>query len=130
MPLMTTAVGPVGANIPSVTETVVVSIPGITLPRPGMPVAISYVGTVLTGTLVTAVTIRCRRGVDATGVLVGQAEVPAEAASTTEPMAGQWIDQPGELANGTYVITVQQTGGGTAGTSQTAVATALVGTPN
>lgn len=130
MSLMYTTTGPIGANVPSVTETVVATIAGVTLPRAGCPVAISYVGTLLTGTLVTQVTIRCRRGIDATGTLVGSAEVPAEAASLTEPLAGQWIDTPGELANASYVITVQQAGGGTAGTSQTAVATALVGTPN
>jgi hypothetical protein len=127
---MTVATGPVGANVPNVTETVVCTLAGITLPRAGMPVVIAYVGTLLTGASTTAVTVRCRRGVDATGVLVGSAEIPTEAAATTDPLPGQWQDNPGELANGTYVITVQQTAATGAGTSQTAVAVALVGTPN
>lgn len=127
---MFTAVGAIGANVPNVTETVVCTISGVTLPRAGMPVLIQYVGTLLTGASTTAVTVRCRRGVDATGVLIGSAEVPTEAAATTDPLPGQWQDNPGELANGSYVITVQQTAATGAGTSQTAVACALVGTPN
>jgi len=129
MPLMTAVTGPVGANVPAVTETVVATLSGVTLPRPGMPVALTYAGTLLTGAGTTAVTIRCRRGIDATGTLVNNSEAPTETASATANLAGAWVDQPGELANASYVITLQQTAAGAAGTSQTAVATCLVGTP-
>lgn len=130
MSLMTAVTGPPGANVPAVTETVVATISGITLPRPGMPVVITYAGTLLTGAGTTAVTVRCRRGVDATGTLVGTAETPTAAASASIDLAGAYVDQPGELANASYVITVQQTAAGAAGTSQAAVAICLVGTPN
>lgn len=130
MPLMSAAAGPVGANVPAVTETVVATVSGVTLPRPGLPVVISYVGALLTGAGTTAVTVRCRRGIDATGALVGTPPVPTEAAAATAILAGGWVDQPGELANGSYVITVQQTAAGAAGTSAYALMQVLVGTPN
>lgn len=130
MPLMTAVTGPPGANVPNVTETVVATMSGITLPRPGMPVAITYLGTLTTGATTTAVTIRCRRGIDATGVLVGTAEVPTEAAAVQADLAGGWTDFPGELANGSYVVTVQQTAATSVGTSVNAFACCLVGTPN
>lgn len=130
MSLMYPVTGPVGANVPNVTETVVATISGVTLPRAGMPVAITYAGTLLTGATTTGVTVRCRRGVDATGTLVGTAETPNVAAAAPVDLAGAYVDQPGELANASYVITVQQTAATAAGTSQAAVAIALVGTPN
>jgi hypothetical protein len=129
MPLMTAVTGPIGANVPNVTETVVATVSGVTLPRPGMPVALSYAGVLLTGAGTTAVTIRCRRGIDTTGTVVGAADVPNEAASAAANLAAAWVDQPGELANASYVVTVQQTAAGAAGTSQVAAVVCLVGTP-
>lgn len=130
MPLMFVAAGPPGANIPAVTETVVATVSGVTLPRAGLSVALSYIGALLTGAGTTAVTIRCRRGVDTTGVIVPTSAAPTETAAATAELAGGWVDTPGELANASYVITLQQTAAGAAGTSVAAFLQALVGTPN
>ena len=81
MPLLFVAAGPPGANIPAVTETVVATVSGVTLPRAGLSVALSYIGALLTGAGTTAVTIRCRRGVDTTGVIVPTTAVPTETAA-------------------------------------------------
>lgn len=129
MPLMYATAGLPGTNVPNVTETVIASIGGVTLPRAGLPVAVSCAGSMITGATTSAVTLRCRRGVDATGALVGVAEVPTEIAGNQVNLAGAWLDTPGELANATYVITVQQTAATAAGTDVTMAATALVGTP-
>lgn len=129
MPLLYATGGTPGTNVPTTTETVIATIGGVTLPRAGLPVALSCAGSMIIGATTTAVTLRCRRGVDATGTLVQAAEVPTAIAGNQAVLAGAWVDTPGELANGSYVITVQQTAATANGTDVQLAATALVGTP-
>jgi hypothetical protein len=130
MSLLFTTAGTPGLAVVTTAETVLASITGVTLPRAGLPVVISAAGSMTIGASTTAVTLRCRRGVDATGALVGTAEVPTEVAANQAILAGSWVDTPGELANATYVVTVQQTAATGNGTDVTLTASALVGTPN
>lgn len=105
-------------------ETVAATLAGVSPDTPGAVVTLDGTLDITSGLTVTAVTIRIRRGVDATGVLVGTPEVPPIAASTRGTFAIQAVDQPGEVVGQSYVLTVQQTGGTSAGTVNSAVLTA------
>lgn len=114
-------------NVPNVTETVALTISGINTPGPGARIKLQGEVEMLTGTTTTAVTPRWRRGIDATGALVGEGNPVAAGATVVVNLTHEVTDTPGELGNATYVLTVQQTGAGSAGTVQQAAGTATVG---
>lgn len=100
-------------------ETVVATVGGIDLPRPGVAVTVRGTAQLTTGTGTTAVTPRIRRGTAITDPLVGEANAVTigAAAGGTEEFSLEVVDSPGELAGGSYVLTLQQTaatGNGTA----------------
>lgn len=115
-------------NVPTTTETVVATLSGVTLPRSGMVVQLSGWVELTAGTATTAVTPRIRRGVDATGTLVGEANPLAGGvvAGSATPWDVAGNDTPGDLANGTYVLTVQQTAATGAGTALTSFLQAII----
>lgn len=94
-------------------ETVVASLPGVSMARPGESVRLHGQAKITTGAAVTALTLRVRRD-SLTGALVGEAD-PTQleaAAGSTEDHDIVVTDSPsGELAGATYVLTAQQTGG-------------------
>lgn len=103
----------VTADTPVVTttETIAVTVSGVTLPRPGMRVKIRGWCQITTGASTTALTPRVRRGTAITDPVVGDAvaeEIEA-AAGSEEALDVMVIDTPGELAGGSYILTVQQT---------------------
>lgn len=115
-------------SVTTTTETVVATLSGVTLPRSGMTVQLNGWCELTAGTGTTAVTPRIRRGVDATGTLVGEGNALAGGvvAGSATPWDVAGNDTPGDLANGSYVLTVQQTGASANGTSLTAWLQAII----
>ncbi|SRR5216684_905254 len=114
-------------------EFVVATLPGVPLPSEAGGVLLSHVvvdGFInySTGTLTTLVTVRVRRNT-LTGTLVGPAQAVTVAASTTYAIPVAADDPivaatPPVIPGQIYVVTLQQTSTGTAGTVNYAVVTA------
>lgn len=99
-------------------ETVVATLTGVSTPRRCNVTLEGWLQITL-GASTTAVTLRVRRGVDATGALVGEAnpvQISSAAGSTEDHYVK--VQDPGvDLSNATYVLTATQTaatGNGTA----------------
>lgn len=117
----------VDVNVPTTVETVIATVSGISTRDQSEQVVITAIVQFLTGAATTAVTLRVRRGVDTTGVLVGEANPIAAAAAAAVGLAVAARDNPGYVAGQSYVITAQQTAATAAGTAQQSGVTALVG---
>jgi hypothetical protein len=105
-------------SIVTTTETVVATLAGVSTPR-RTDVRLEGTVQITPGTATTGLTLRIRRGTDATGALVGEAnlEIVAGAVASAEDHYLKVRDSGVDLFNGTYVLTVQQaaaTGNGTA----------------
>lgn len=94
--------------LPTTTETVIATTAGLSTPGPGMTVRLLGTSHLTLGAGATGITMRIRRGVDTTGVVVGTADTLAEAASTTVQADVGGEDTPGEVAGQQYVMTAQQ----------------------
>jgi hypothetical protein len=120
-----------GANT---AETVVLTLPGVPLPAEPGGLLVSHVIidgflNITTGTLVTAVTIRVRRGTTIAGALVGVAQVHSIGASANASVPFSADDPlvaaaPPAVPGQVYVVTAQQTAGTSALTTNYGVATA------
>lgn len=100
-------------------ETVIATVAGVSTYRPGETLQIKGSATITNGTNTTALTFRVRRD-SLTGTVVNNADpVQIEtAAASSEDHDVSCEDSPaGEIANGTYVLTVQQTGASANGTA-------------
>lgn len=106
-------------TITTTTETVAGTVTVAAVPGPGARIKLSGLAQVTAGTGTTALTLRWRRGSDATGTLIGEGD-PIQggvAAGSTSNLTLDTTDTPsGELANQPYVLTVQQTGASGNGT--------------
>ncbi len=93
--------------IPTTTETVACTVAGVTI-FAGENVRLLGFTQMTTGTGTTSLTVRLRRGTSTAGTLVGAAVTIQTTAGNTVavPIGGE--DSPGELASGSYVLTVQQ----------------------
>lgn len=101
------------AAITTTTETVAATVSGVNMPGPGGRIKLSGFAQVTAGTGTTALTPRIRRGTDATGTLIGEGNpiTGGVAAGSTTSLSLDTTDAPaGELANQSYVLTIQQTG--------------------
>ena len=102
------------------TETPVATIsPAVAVASPsGEGVTVSGVVNITAGTGTTAVVVRVRRGVDATGSQVGQAATHTLAAGASASIPFCNLDAAASALSGTdqWTVTVQQTGGTAAGT--------------
>jgi hypothetical protein len=89
---------------------VVCTLSGINTPRK-TTVTVAGWAQITTGAATTALTARIRRGTDVTGTLIDEANpVQVEAAAgSTEDVEITVEDEGVDLANATYVLTVQQT---------------------
>lgn len=100
------------------TEVVIATLNGVVTPLGSQTVRLRGMAFVTSGTTTTAVVLRIRRA-SLTGTLVGdqtgQTVVTAAGDSNIYEVAG--TDNPGEISGGVYVLTVQNTGGGTGGTT-------------
>lgn len=90
------------------TETVLVTVAGVGTDRPDLEVLLSGWCQVTTGASVTSCVLRIRRGVDATGTLIGEGNLCAAAASTADSFDIEVKDVPGE-GSFSYVLTIVQT---------------------
>lgn len=100
-------------------ETVVATLPGVSMSRPGQAVRLHGQVDVTTGGSTTALVLRVRRD-SLTGALVDEAKTVqiSAAAGSTEDHDIVVTDAPGtELAGQTYVLTVSQTGAAANGTA-------------
>lgn len=104
-----------GANPNNAVETVVAVLPNVST-QAGNPVDLEGTVDLTAGTSTTSVTLRIRRGVDATGALIGSAVQCNVAATQRDTRTINATDAPpGDLAGATYVLTAQQNGGTAAG---------------
>lgn len=104
-------------TLTATTETVIMTLPGVSTNGAQDQVFVSGSMAVTAGTAATGVTVRVRRGTGITGTVIGTAEVDSVTAATTEPFPFDAFDTPGEVAGQQYVVTAQQvaaTGNGTA----------------
>lgn len=105
-------VGQTSTDVPLVTtaETVVATVAGVVTPR-AVNVTLKGWAQLTTGTATTAVTPRVRRGVDATGALVGEGNpvTLGAAAGSTEDFEIDVVDPNQDVSGSTYVLTLQQT---------------------
>ena len=106
--------------IPTTTETVICTLAGISTDRADAVVNLEAVAQVTWGTGTTGATLRVRRGIDATGVLVGTGVAETATAGQTTDEELQVQDFPGEVAGQSYVLTIQQTAASANGNSQQA----------
>jgi hypothetical protein len=97
-------------TIVTTAETVLCTLSGVSTGRQAS-VQLRGWAQVTTGTATTALTPRIRRGVDATGVLIGEADpvTIGAAAGGTENLYVEAEDIGVDLSNATYVLTVVQT---------------------
>lgn len=100
----------VDTTIVTTAETVVATVSGVSTPRK-TNVTISGWAQITTGANTTSLVPRIRRGVDATGTLVGEGNpvTIGAAAGGTEDVEIRVQDAAVDLANASYVLTVVQT---------------------
>lgn len=93
------------------TELVVATVVVPSVRGPGIKIQLHGKAQVTTGTNTTALTGRWRRGTAITDTLIGEANATqvATAAGGTEDVEHDVEDTPGEVANQSYVFTIQQT---------------------
>lgn len=106
-------------TITTTAETIVATLLGVNPDQGSQVIVLSGTVRLTTGTATTTVTLRIRRGPLVTSPLVGPATPNSiiGAAGNTNSYDVQAEDQTAEMANGTYVLTVQQasaTGNGSA----------------
>lgn len=110
-------------------ETAVVTTQGVSPPGRGVPVYINIEGSITTGATVTAIVLRCRRGNGLGGAQVGATVTYNVAANSPVPLSASWNDIPGEVVSQQYTISVQQTGGTSAGSVTQNCTQVAVGNP-
>lgn len=115
----------VNTTIVTTAETVLATVSGVSTPRK-TNVNLSGWAQVTTGTNTTSLVPRIRRGTDATGTLIGEGNpvTIGAAAGSTEDVEIRVSDPGVDLANGSYVLTVVQTGATANGTALQAGLTA------
>lgn len=113
-------------SIVTTTETVVLTISGVTPPGAGSRVKLNGTAQVTAGTAATAITPRWRRGTDATGTLVGEGNPLTVAAGNTISVPHETTDTPPDMGAASYVLTVQQTAATGNGSCVQAAGTATV----
>ncbi len=113
-------------NIPTTTETVLATLPPISTDGAAQQVSLQATAVFATGTGVTGVTLRIRRGTGITGTVVAMSGSVVAAASTGIDLGVDGVDNPGEVADQQYVLTVQQAGATGNGTAQLAAIAAAV----
>jgi hypothetical protein len=98
-------------TVTTTTETVLATVSGVSTDGPGQRVRVTGWAQVTPGTGTTSLTLRIRRGVDATGALVGEANAVAAAvaAGSAREIDLEAIDVLGDVAGQSYVLTIQQT---------------------
>ena len=97
-------------TVTTTSETVVATLSGLSVSGPNLSITAEGNVALTAGASTTSVQLRLRRGTTTGGTLVGQIYQQPCTASAATIVSGQWLDSPGEVANQSYVITVQQVG--------------------
>lgn len=119
----------VTGNVTLVTtaETVVATLGPVNTRQASEPVVVEADVQVTAGTGATAITPRVRRGTAITDPLVGEGNPITVAAGNTVTVGIRVVDQPGEVAGQSYVVTLQQTAATGNGTTLQTGASVTVG---
>lgn len=107
-------------------ETVAETVSGISTAGEGEQITIMATVSFTAGTAATALDLNIRRGTDATGTVVGTLRDNALNAGREETWTVAAVDTPGEVADQSYVVTVEQESATGNGTVNSAVLTAVV----
>ena len=119
-PRLRQAASTTATNIPTTTETVLVTTPPLSTDGAAQQVSLQATAIFATGTATTAVRLRIRRGTGITGTVVADSGSVVAAASSGIDLGVDGVDSPGEVADQQYVLTVQQTSATGNGTAQLA----------
>lgn len=93
-------------------ETVIGTLSGISTDGPTSSILVEASTSLTTGTGVTKVTLRIRRGTTTSGTLIGEPQETFVGESKPYGLSIQVVDNPGtEQASVSYVLTAEQTGG-------------------
>lgn len=114
-------------SLSTTTETVVAVLKGVSTRGGGEKVELRSRIEATWGTGTTGAKIRIYRGADATGTLVSTAPTLTVGAGNLSGLNPVAIDNPGEVANQSYCITVQQVGATANGTMTSAELACTVG---
>lgn len=123
-------VGPVSVTAladAGTTEKVVLTLVGINTDAVRRTIELHGVVNITTGTSATAATVRIRRGTTITGTQVGTDITTPAAAGVRTAIPVEGFDSPGELVNGSYVVTVVEVGAAANGTVNYAVVGGIIG---
>ena len=113
----------VDVALTAATEAVILTLPGLSTEGPSQIISIFGSFSLTTAAGATATTLRVRRN-NLTGTLVGEANAPSTAATSTFALPFSVDDSPGEVASQAYVVTATVTGGN--GTSNAGQAVAVI----
>lgn len=97
-------------------ELVALTLNGVSVRGPGSVVHLVAMLQITPGTSTTAIVVRLRRGTSVSGTLVGAAVTQLVTVANGYAIPIEADDTPGEVANQSYVLTIQQTGGAASGT--------------
>lgn len=99
-------------------EAVIATLSGVVTPLGNQTVTLSGTTLLTSGSTTTAVVLRIRRA-SLTGTLVGDqtGQTTITAAADTNVYEVRGVDTPGDVTGFVYVLTAQQTGGGSGGTT-------------
>lgn len=114
-------------TITTTTETVLLTLAGVSTRDASELVQLIAHAAVTLGTGTTSYVVRLRRGVDITGTLIGNADTYQGTAGNTVLVAIQRVDAPGAVAGQSYVVTLQQTAATANGSSLDSEITAVIG---
>lgn len=90
-------------------ETVIVSSKPVYTPGPGATVSLFGVVNITTGTAGTAVVVTLRRGSTTAGAVVGTATTDTTTAADHYTIPFEFVDEPGDVADLVYSVTVTET---------------------
>lgn len=115
---VSSANGTYGASLPTPTEAVCATTPGIsTVGARG--ISLHGQALITSGAGTTAITMRLRRGSGTGGTQVVTATAVSDTAGDTKAYSFDYDDSPGEVAGLQYTLTAQATGASAAGTINT-----------
>lgn len=123
-------VGPVSVTAltdSGTTEKVVLTLTGINTDAVRRTIELHGIVNITTGTTATAVTVRVRRGTTIAGTQIGADITTPAAAGVRTAIPLEAFDTPGELVNGSYVVTVVEVGATANGTVNYAAVGGIIG---
>lgn len=103
-------------TITTTTERVAATLPGISTDGSGDTITVRGVAIVVVGTGATALVLRIRQGTGIAGTIISESSSVSATAANIVIVTLAADDNPGDVADQQYVLTVQQTGATADGT--------------